>query len=227
MTEHYPSTDPFDAFEQMLADDPKFAASMAEATAQMEENAQRAELIAAYPKLFDKTRPYYEENIDHIGGMIHDEFARLCRQYGIDLSDPNLDVATFDDVQQELALFVYGLKRELWYGDTVAASSALVVDLRRDEDDSMGVVGIAEVEAVVGAFGGPVIGPLPDDVHAMTLGESGDPAIGIGLVLEQPIVVDETGEAHHDAFEGKQVIVALGTIGLKLQKIVYRDKSEL
>lgn len=227
MTEQYPASDPFEAFEKMMADDPETAAAIADMSAQMEENTERARLQAVYPKLFEASRPYYEEDIDSIGEQIYSEYERLCRLHRVNVSDADADPQSFAAIQEELALFVYALKEQLWLGDTLAVSSALVVDLRREEDDSVGVVGISESEVVVGTFGGPAIGPMPDDVHAMTLGESGDPAIGIGLLLEQPMVVDETGEAHRDAFESRQVIVALGTIGLKLRKIVYQDTPEL
>ncbi len=224
MSEQYPK-DAFDELVSSLESDGAYAAEMHEINAGFIEIEQAA-VAAEHPGLFDPSRPNYSTAIDDVGRAIYDEYHELCGIYGADVHNPERTPEAFSQVQDEIAIFVYNLKRDLWSGDTVAATHALVVDMRREGDDSLGVVSLSEGETLVGKFARPIIGPMPDEMSVFTLGESGDPPIGIGLMLERPLIVEETGEAHADVFEGTEIIVALGTLGLSLHKITYRDDLE-
>lgn len=225
MSEQYPK-DAFDELVSSLEADGMYSAKMHEINEGFTAIEQAA-VATEHPGLFDPSRPNYTTTIDEIGQAIYDEYHELCRLYGADVHHPEQTPEAFSQVQDEIAMFVYSLKHDLWAGDTVAAIHALVVDMRRDDDDSLGVVSLSEGETLVGKFARPVIGPMPDEMSIFTLGESGDPPIGIGLMLDHPLIVEESGEAHADAFEGTEVIVALGTIGLGLHKITYQDDQDL
>ena len=225
MTERFPS-DPFDELVASLRHDDDYTASIEELNAQFI-GVEQQEARDKHPGLFGQDRPNYNTPISDVGQAIYEKFIELCGEYGVDINRPELTPEAFEEIHQEIALFVYGLKREIWLGDTISVQQALVVDMRREEDDAMGVVGISDGEALVGKFAGPVIGPMPDEMSALTRGELGDPPIGIGLILEHPVIVEDSGEAHADVFDGSQVIVALGTIGLSLHKITYQDDQDL
>lgn len=225
MTERLPR-DPFDELVASLQHDDSYTASIEELNAQFI-GVEQQEARDKHPGLFGQHRPNFTTPITDVGQAIYDKFVELCGIYGVDINRPDQTPEAFEEIQQEIAVFVYGLKREIWQGDTISTQHALVVDMRREEDDAMGVVGLSDGEALVGKFVGPVIGPMPDEMSALTRGELGDPPIGIGLMLEHPVIIEESGEAHADAFDGSKVIVALGTIGLSLHKITYQDGQDL
>lgn len=74
----------------------------------------------------------------------------------------------------------------------------------------------------------PAVGPLPDTLFAVTGGEIDTAQISVGLIIENPRIVDtETGEVSREMFAGNRVIVALGVVGLELHKYVFIDQPEL
>ena len=135
-----------------------------------------------------------------------------------------------DEIDGELALAVYAMKKSIWSGDTIAVEDALVVDFAEmdDEEDGAPVVAVTTGQKLVGEFVAPGVGPLPDSVYALTDGEVDSAQVGVGLIMQNPRVVDsETGEVFRDMFSGNQIIVSLGTVGLRLTKYVFIDRPEL
>lgn len=156
-----------------------------------------------------------------VGDKIVDAFGEICKEHGVDPNLPPTSVAQYNGIGEDLAAEVYGLKKEIWAGDVITATDALLVDMGNGEDDCMHVVGVFGGDKVVGTFSTPVVGPMPDETHAIMLQDTVEPAMGVGLVLESPVIIDANGDVHTDVFEGRGVIVSLGVAGTKLTKYRY------
>lgn len=218
------SDDLFAQLVDQLGKDDAFVDAMSAANEDMDELAA----VAAAPRLTveGESRPYYTEPLTDVGEDIHREFLALCAEHSIDPNTAMAEFADLNDVAQEIALLVYAMKDRLWLGDTIAASRALVLDLGDEDDEGMiSVTSIAEDHTLVGAFGGPVIGPLPDEALALTGDGDAPIPIGVGLRLEHPALMDASGELDLDVFDG-DVVVALGTIGLKLERLRFFDQQD-
>ena len=229
MSEQYRGDDSFDRLEEMFGDDSALRDTMASLSDEMEWN-ERAALAAQYPGLFDEPRAYEEVDITATATEIHETFQKLCAEYSINPAHPDISPELLDEIDGELALAVYAMKKSIWSGDTIAVEDALVVDFAEmdDEEDGAPVVAVTTGQKLVGEFVAPGVGPLPDSVYALTDGEVDSAQVGVGLIMQNPRVVDsETGEVFRDMFSGNQIIVPLGTVGLRLTKYVFIDRPEL
>lgn len=211
MSEHPGGKDPFDAIIAGLQGDSAFAAdiSAAEASGRVLEPYERYLL------------PHEEVAIDAVGDRIHQTFQRLCEEFGIDPNHPRVDPLVWQELGQLFALEVYGMKRELWEGDIITARSAIIVENDGVDQSVSDVVGLSDGDRLIGKFYAPIIGPMPDDMTVMTRGEAGFPPVGVGLLLDDPVMIDDENQLHTDPFSTRRVIVALGTMGLKLGKHTY------
>ena len=75
----------------------------------------------------------------------------------------------------------------------------------------------------MGTFVAPTIGPMPDESHALAGDGDKLPPIGVGMVMENVMVIDERYRVETDVFADRAIIVALGTVGLKLDKYYFLD----
>lgn len=97
-----------------------------------------------------------------------------------------------------------------------------MLDLREEDDDAVGVTSIGGDEKIIGSFMSPVIGPLPDEVSVLTADGTTPLPMGVGLRVSDPVLVDKYGEPHSDFFKG-DVVIALGTVGLQLERFHFLD----
>lgn len=219
----------FSDFESLISADKVFVDIIAELSDAMEWN-ERAAMAARFPGLFEESRAYQEIDITSAADKIHETFQKLCAEYSINPADLDISPELFDEIDNELAVAVYEMKKQPWAGDTLAAQQAIIVDVEAIDENEPGVdvVGISDGTRLVGEFVAPAVGPLPDTLFAVTGGEIDTAQISVGLIIENPRIVDtETGEVSREMFAGNRVIVALGVVGLELHKYVFIDQPEL
>lgn len=217
MSERFPADNDFAAIVGQLEDDASFVEAINAANDAID--ARDCDDVAA-TDTYGTSRPYYRESITDLGECIHESFAQLCHEQGVDVNAELPTTEEYGDIGELLALLVYQMKGRIKYLDTVAATSAIVLDLRSEEDDAMGVTTIEPEERIVGSFKGPVIGPQPDEAHALLADGEAPLPIGVGLRLGDVVFVDRYGEFHEDFFTG-DVIVSLGTVGLQLERFIF------
>lgn len=219
MSEQVPHED-FDDIVAKLSEDSDFQDSIFELNDAMTEADSSDEDHSS-----DAVHPYYTEPINDVGEYIHQTFLDLCKVHNVDVNSHEQSYQLYTAVWQELALSVYALKNRLWPGDTIRASGAIVLDLGSEDDTKIGLYSIGGSEAIVGRFHSPIIGAIPDEALLLTMGEGTDSnksPIGVGLALEDAVVIDEFGDVHYDMFEGKNVVIALGSVGLSLEKLHFQ-----
>ena len=181
MSEQYRGDESFDRLEEMFGDDSALRDTMASLSDEMEWN-ERATLAAQYPGLFDEPRAYEEVDITATATEIHETFQKLCAEYSINPAHPDISPELLDEIDGELALAVYAMKKSIWSGDTIAVEDALVVDFAEmdDEEDGAPVVAVTTGQKLVGEYVAPGVGPLPDSVYALTDGEVDSAQVGVG-----------------------------------------------
>lgn len=213
--------DIFAALAAQLEGDVDFANSMEAANSQLDD----ADTEDAAPRITidGMARAYFTESITDVGEKMYEAFVKLCQENGVDVNAHLQSVDDYGNITEMLMLIAYQLKDRLWPGNTISASSAIILDMRGEDDDTAGVIGIPKEEKIIGTFVSPVIGPMPDEAHALAGDGDALPPIGVGLAIENAVTVDEYGETHEGEFTGP-VIIALGTIGLTLQRLNYYDE---
>lgn len=160
--------------------------------------------------------------LDNVVAEIIARFRAICEEFGV---NPNaLDPTTemYAPIEEALAAEVYNLRKEIWPGDIVISTDSLVIDLD-EANEMMHVVGVFGGHKIVGTFFSPVIGPMPDETNAITLSDTNTPAIGVGFMIKDPIIIDEKGEAHPDVFAGDVAIIALDIQGSKLARCQFLE----
>lgn len=214
--------DMFAALAAQLESDVDFANSMDAANSQLDD----ADAYEVAPRLTidGETRAYHPESITDVGELMYSTFVELCAENGVDVNAEHQSVDDYGDIVEMLQLVAYQMKGRVWPGDTISASTAIILDMRGEDDDAAGVIGIPSDEQIVGTFVSPVIGPMPDEAHALAGDGEAVPPIGVGIALENTVTIDEHGTVHEGEFQGT-VIIALGTIGLTLQRFHYYDQQ--
>lgn len=218
MSERPKGGDPFDDIIAKLQLDDSFMAGIAGANERL---AAASETKA--PSHLDYLLPHVERPIDGVGVEIHSAFLRLCNEYHIDPNDyvVGSDPDTFERLCSDLRLEMYGVRSQLWEGDIVTARGAVIVDQQGDSKEMLDVIAIKQTERVIGRYRGPALGMVPDDVMVMTKGRLGDTPFGVGLLLDEPMFVNAQNEATRP-FDGDHIVVALGTLGLRLGKYYFK-----
>lgn len=151
-------------------------------------------------------------------------FKEECVEQGIDPNAADSSAEQYMAVSEAVCVEMYGLKGELWFGEVVTASDALVYEpnlIRRE--NTMRITGVFGGDKVIGIFRSPVVGQMPDETHAITVGETDDVGVGVGFILESPVLVDSEGNVHLDVFNGEPVIVSLSLESSKLTKYVFPE----
>ncbi len=161
---------------------------------------------------------------------IYDAFAAACDEYGVDRNNEP-DITADDDalVRRKVALACYAAKHDIYAGDIISATDALLVEVQLSDGPAAaeaGVVTLPVGKRIMGRFTGPVTGPLPDEAYALVGDGMQDPPYGVGLVLDNCEVSGGSEPVDTELFAGRRVIIALGTIGLRVQKYHLADTSE-
>lgn len=227
MSERIPNTGGDDAFNRLIADlttDKDFNKTVAGLDDDMD-RADFATLSGDHAAAFEQYGlPHTEQPLDEVVHKITDAFQRICKEHSVDPNTTESSAEEYVAISKELAIAMYRLKKELWPGDIITATDALVVDMAGD-DNTMDVLGLFGGDRVIGTFCTPIVGPMPDETHAIMLGDAIEPAMGVGLMIENPIVIDGHNEVHTDAFRGDRVIISLDVLGNKLAKYVFPTAS--
>ncbi|NCU37501.1 hypothetical protein EOL96_00335 [Candidatus Saccharibacteria bacterium] len=220
-----PDDDPIAQLEIMLREDIDFTRTISIVSNDITNLAELYRLRKRYGQGSNENRAFYVSPLMNEVTAIHSRFVELCARYRVDPNRPDdTNKALFAMIEDELALEVYNMNKKIKFGDTIAVSSALVVDLR-DDGDEPGIFTVNADHKLTGTFVRPVVGPLPDDAYVFNDDDDALAPIGVGLCLSDLILVDETGESHHNEC-GKYVVVALGTIGLLVEKLHFQDDPE-
>ena len=166
-------------------------------------------------------RPHTEQSLGSVVKTLNSTFENECREQGINPNAATPGTTEYDFVREAICEIMLKLKSELWSGDVVAATDVLVIDSALSDESSMHVLGLYGGDKIVGTFGTPVIGSMPDETNAIMLTRDDALAMGVGFLLEDPIVIDSEGNVYANVFGGKQVVVSLNVLGCKLTKYVF------
>ena len=173
---------------------------------------------ASYEADIERYQTPHEARPIAIHKYITEVFREVCKEYGIDPNtnqQPDDYLAIVDILTAELA----AMRSELMAGDVIEATNTMVLDIGASTgDEGLRVLVIPDGLRVVGTYSRPVIAPMPDEVDATIQDPTMPPAIGVGFVVESPVVVSEDGV--HDAalFAGRSVIISLSPSGTELAK---------
>ncbi|MBC7764511.1 hypothetical protein H7Y29_02245 [Microbacteriaceae bacterium] len=146
-------------------------------------------------------------------------FQDFCRNIGVSPYDESFHDSVLDQITQHVAIETYSIKDALTVGDTVSATFATIID--REDDFAVDYVG--DGQRIQGEVEGITLGTIPDDVNALTLEESTHVPLGVGLIIKDPVIIEDDGSRERLGPDTHSVIIALGTLGLKVDKHFYRD----
>lgn len=175
-------------------------------------------------------RPHDEESLDEVVPVINDIFLLLCLQYGVDPKTLENNDERYIAIHDALIDEIYKLGGTLWQDDILVASEAFAFDLlsnSADEKDYKDPRPVAVVGGmkIVGTFYAPTIGPMPVDGRSAALNGPDRPALGVGLIIKDPFVVDPRGRVYPDAFKGDRAVISLNFQGSKLSKCEFLTGS--
>lgn len=212
----------FDAVTSDLEGDLAFARAIEATEVQLDELAISS-LFAAQAETTDPRGPYFVRPLQDEMTSIVTGFYEACDETRLDLMRPNLLPHDLEAIQEQVRLRILALREKLQIGDTVSVSNALIIDMDDDEEGSDGVITVTDDQRVQGTFITSAIGVMPDDFYAAAHMRSEQAPLGVGLMISDPVVVDARGERHSNVFSGKRVIIVLGTLGLKMDKLYYQS----
>ncbi len=212
--------DVFAALTQSLHADIDFAGAMSAAN----DDLDMADAIDVAPRLDvdGVSRPYFTKDITTVAERLAVLFTEGCQAEGLDNNASEQDHDAYDQVNREITMGLWSMRDMLSQGDTVGVTSALILDIRPDTNDA-DVVTLPANHSLLGTFVAPTIGPMPDESHALAGDGDKLPPIGVGMVMENVMVIDERYRVETDVFADRAIIVALGTVGLKLDKYYFLD----
>lgn len=214
----YHSDDPFDSIMAQLEGDSVFAQSIEDMNDMIDEQDVRS-LFNLHVGTVDSRGAYYMAPVsDELAGVV-EGFQDFCRVIGVTPYDESFRDGVLDRISQHVAIEAYSIKKSLAIGDTVSATFATIID--REDDYAVDYVG--EGQRIQGEVEGITIGTIPDDVNALTLEESTHIPLGVGLIIKDPVIIEADGSREQLGVDTRSIIIALGTLGLQVDKHFYQD----
>ena len=213
--------DDFDQLAALLAADPAFAESMMEANA-----AHDYADAAGYPEvdraMLSTEARYDAEPIDDVVAEIHDTFLASCEHVGINPSTAAASHGGWQFVNDEVARVTHATER-MRAGDVLSAQGAVIVDFAIDGKSNKvsDPLQLPPDYTVLGQLVAPVIGRMPDDMLVFSGIKDGIAPYGVGLILQNPMLIDDEGETVRGEIEAGAIVLVLGTMGLRVDKIHY------
>ncbi len=215
--------DVFGALTNQLAEDPGFVKRVDDIDDQMEENDVRS-LFEHSVGMNDPKGTYYLEPVGRDLQKVVDGFHAYCRDRGVDLYDDYLSGDTLDQLSEYVAREVYNIHKQLVVGDTISATEVMIIDSTDAE-----VIRVDDGLRIQGEFESPVLNPMPDDFSAAIFNE-GEPIhapLGVGLIIQDPVIIGHDGSREPLESGAGRVIIALGTSGLKIDKHFYQSENPM
>lgn len=178
--------------------------------------------------------PYYvgsvDKELDHILG----HFYEYCQEIGVDIHADDITEDQMVQLIDEVGLETYRIKNALRSGDTVSISNALYQDMPLDEKErATPVIGNEEGIKLQGEFVSTIVAYLPDSASVLMYISNGndgqdreapfDVPLGVGMILKDVSIVDHDGSRERYKDKDSMVIVALGTLGLSVEKHFYQS----
>jgi hypothetical protein len=211
------SDDTFDAMMSQFEGDEAFAKSIENINDQLDEQ-DVLSLFDQRAGMVDPKGAYYSVPVDGALQEIVDGFREFCHNIGVSPNDDTFHDVILDQIQEHVVIEAYSIRDELAAGDVVSATRATVIDTQNDS----GVDFIGDGQRIQGEVVGLTVGMVPDDVSVLTLNESGKVPLGVGLIIKDPVVIEEEGTPEVFGQDTKTVIIALGTLGLRVNKHFYQ-----
>lgn len=209
----------FEAMAEVMAEDEAFARRIDDIDDCLDEQMIDA-LFAPTVETLDPKGPYYVVPVEGELQTIVDSFHAYCRDLGVNPYDAHLPDHVLQMLMEHVMVETYNLSQTLRHGDTVSASSAMVNDF-----DEATVDYVEREQRIQGEVVGTVVNLMPDDVSGVTLNESGEVPLGVGLMIENPVILDGAGTREPLYDTPKAIVIALGTLGLKVDKHFYRSEE--
>ena len=181
--------------------------------------------MAVPPASYETDVEHYKEPHDARPLAIHkyivEVFREVCREYGID-PNTNQQPDAYNDIVDILWTELIAMQSELTAGDVIEVTNTMVLDIGASTgEDGLRVLVIPEGLRVVGVYSRPVIAPMPDEADAAIQDPTMPPAIGVGFVIESPVVVSEDGTQDTALFAGRSVIISLSPSSVELVKYQF------
>lgn len=160
---------------------------------------------------------------------LRDSFRRLCVKYGVDPNAPYIDSYTLNKLSIGVESELCEASHMVEPGNIVRAHDGMIIAISEDGAET-GPLEISADRNIYGTFDRAVVRRLPDEVFAL-IGETGDvPPLGVGIMLDDVLVVDDTGmpcdEVGGEHLNGKRVILILQDANTRLDKVIYQDDRE-
>lgn len=225
MSETTPQHGSSDEFDKIMAENMSthegFSGALEDLDA-ADTKAHFAELSAKYERAFGLYEaPHIEDSLDEVADEIHSIFTDLCQEHGINPNTLKSLNNAYAQISQDFNEKVAHLGDKIEYGDIIVAHDAVLLEL----GDRMRILSISGDSKLVGTFVAPITGPMPDEADAIILNGPKELAVRVGFLLVDPILINQTGEIEHHAFESNQVIVTLGITGARLAKYSFPENS--
>jgi hypothetical protein len=217
--------DDFASLISRLAADTEYTKAIDDMDSALAELEVTSRFTGAPGQTTDPRGRFYTVPLEAEVSALVEGFETFCRQQRLDLMRPDITPEDLAELDQHIALEMYALRRSLQPGDVVSARGALIIDMDSDEEGGVGVDYVPENQCVQGILLSPVIGQMPDDFFAVTQDEAPHAPIGLGLMIADPIIIESSGERAAIADDERRVIIVLGTLGLKMEKLMYESNE--
>lgn len=208
----------FDSIVAQFKDDATFVKRIEDINDRIDEHDVQS-LFDQHADTRDPRGAYYVVPVSaELEGLVNG-FQDFCRNIGVSPYDESFHDFVLDQITQHVAIETYSIKNTLMVGDTVSATFATIID--REDDFAVDYIG--DGQRIQGEVEGITLGTIPDDVNALTLEESTYVPLGVGLIIKNPVIIEDDGSRERLGPDTHSVIIALGTLGLKVDKHFYRD----
>ncbi len=169
--------------------------------------------------------PYYLEDVSDVADVLYDTFVRACQAAEADIHAEEQEDDTYDQIGQEIIYACMALKKRLFAEDVIASDRGIYVDARERAGEYHAFT-LEPGEKLVGRFVSPIIGRLPDEAYYLAKDSAKVLPVGVGLRIEEPLVMTETGEAEERFADDSVIVIPLGIVGLRLEKFHFRSDLE-
>ncbi len=162
--------------------------------------------------------PYWLEDISDVGESLHETFMSACQEAGVDTNAATHSGDDYLQVSHEVLYACYALKNRLFANDVVQSDRGIYTEVRADGAEAFV---LEPGEKLVGHFTAPIVGMLPDEAYFLTRDKTRPIPACVGLRLESPVILKETGEVEERFAPDTIVVITLGTVGLQLKKFHF------
>jgi hypothetical protein len=208
--------DSFKSLMDQFKDDALFMKDIEDIDDQMDENDVQS-LFDQPSGAVDPKGMYYTVPVDKELQEIVDGFYEFCRHTGVDPYCGEFSDETLGKISEHVVFEFFAIKRSLAPGDTISSTEAMFVVPDEDRIEYVG-----EGRRLQGDVVEAIAWGIPDDVTAATLNASQRVPLGVGLVIESPVVIAPDGSRETLLGHPDVVVIALGTLALKVDKHFYQ-----